>query len=66
MVVYLTRLTLCFVCSAVHCHKLSDANDRIIKAMNEIQDFVSSVYKSTLKQTSFESCFKKMLTKIRV
>jgi len=34
--------------------------------MNEIQDFVSGIYTSTLKQTSFKSCFKKLLTNIRV
>jgi hypothetical protein len=36
-----------------------DANERIVKAMDELQDFVSKAYKNTLKQRSVESYFKK-------
>lgn len=33
----------------------SDANDRFIKAMDELQHFVSNTYKNTLKHKSIES-----------
>jgi len=37
----------------------SNANEKIVKAMDEIQDFVSKIYKNSLKQRSLESYFKK-------
>jgi hypothetical protein len=37
----------------------SGADEKIVKAMDKIQDFVSKIYKNSLKQTSFESYFKK-------
>jgi hypothetical protein len=30
-----------------------------VKAMDELQDFMSKVYKNSPKQRSFDSCFKK-------
>jgi hypothetical protein len=36
----------------------SDVNERIVKAVDEIQDFVSKVYKNTMKQRSVESYVK--------
>ena len=36
-----------------------DANDSIIKAMYELQDFVLKAYKNILKQRSIEFYFKK-------
>jgi hypothetical protein len=38
---------------------LSDANIRIVKAMDELQDFISKVCNNTLKQRSTVSYFKK-------
>jgi hypothetical protein len=38
---------------------VSDADDRLIKAMDELQDFVSKVYKNSFKQRSIDSHFKK-------
>jgi len=37
----------------------SDADDGIMKVMNELQDFVSKVHKTCLKQRSTDSYFKK-------
>jgi hypothetical protein len=37
----------------------SDTDKRIVKAMDELQGFVSKVCKNTLKQKSIESYFKK-------
>lgn len=37
----------------------SDADDRIMKVMDELQDFVSKVHKTCLKQRSTDSYFKK-------
>jgi hypothetical protein len=35
-----------------------DADEKIMKAINEIQDFVSKIYKNSLKQRSVDSYFK--------
>jgi hypothetical protein len=35
----------------------SDADEKIVKAMDDIQDFVSKIYKQSLKQRSIESYF---------
>jgi hypothetical protein len=39
----------------------SDANEKIVKVMDDIQDFVSEIYKWPLKQRSIKSYFKKQL-----
>jgi hypothetical protein len=36
----------------------SDTDDRIVKVMDELQDFVSKVYENSLKQRSVDFCFK--------
>jgi hypothetical protein len=38
---------------------VSDADNRLVKAMDELQDFVSKVYKNSFKQRSIDSYFKK-------
>jgi len=52
--------------SAGLCLSSSDANDRIIKAIDELWDFVSKTSKNTLKQRSIECYFKKHWTNIQV
>jgi hypothetical protein len=37
----------------------SDADEGNVNAVDELQDFVSKVYKNTLKQRSFELYFRK-------
>jgi hypothetical protein len=37
----------------------SDADERIVEVMDELQNFVSKVYKNTLKQRSFKLYFRK-------
>jgi hypothetical protein len=37
----------------------SDDDEKIVKALEEIQDFVSKIYKNSLKQRSIDSYFKK-------
>jgi hypothetical protein len=47
-----------FVCVRL-CLSSGDGYERIVKVMDELQEFVSKVYKNTLKQRSIESYFKK-------
>jgi adenine C2-methylase RlmN of 23S rRNA A2503 and tRNA A37 len=37
----------------------SDADEKIVKALDEIQNFVSEIYKNSMKQRSIYSYFKK-------
>jgi hypothetical protein len=43
----------------------SDANEKIVKAMDDIQDFVSKIYRQSLKQRSIDSYFKKQLPNVK-
>jgi hypothetical protein len=43
----------------------SDANEKIVKAMDDIQNFVSKIYKQSLKQRSTETYFKTQLPNIK-
>jgi hypothetical protein len=43
----------------------SDADERIVKAMDDIQDFVSKIYRQSLKQRSIDSYFKKQLPNVK-
>jgi hypothetical protein len=43
----------------------SDADKKIVKLMEDIQDFVSKIYKQSLKQRSTESYFTKQLRNIK-
>jgi hypothetical protein len=41
----------------------SDADKKIVKTTDDIQDFVSKIYRQSLKQRSIDSYFKKQLPK---
>jgi hypothetical protein len=43
----------------------SDADEKIVKAMDDIEDFVSKIYRQSLKQRSIVSYFKKKLPKVK-
>jgi hypothetical protein len=43
----------------------SDADENIMKAMGDIQAFVSKIYRQSLKQRSIDSYFKKQLLNIK-
>jgi hypothetical protein len=43
----------------------SDADDKIVKVMDDIQDFVFNIYRQSLKQRSIDSYFKKQLPNIK-
>jgi hypothetical protein len=43
----------------------SDADEKIVKAMYDIQDFVSKIYRKSLKQRSIDSYFKKQLPNVK-
>jgi hypothetical protein len=44
----------------------SGADKRIVKAVDDLKNFVSKVYVNTLKQRSFESYYKEQLNEITV
>jgi hypothetical protein len=43
----------------------SDADEKIVMAMDDIQDFVSKIYRQSLKQRSIDSYFKKQLPNVK-
>jgi hypothetical protein len=43
----------------------SDADEKIVKAMDDIQGFVSKIYRQSLKQRSIDSYFKKQLPYVK-
>jgi hypothetical protein len=43
----------------------SDADEKIVKAMDDIQDLVSKIYTQSLKQRAIDSYFKKQLPNIK-
>jgi hypothetical protein len=43
----------------------SDANEKIVKAMDDIKDFVSKIYRQFLKQRSIDYYFKKQLPNVK-
>jgi hypothetical protein len=43
----------------------SEANEKIVKVMDDIQDFLSKIYKQSLKERSTDSYFKKQLPDIK-
>jgi hypothetical protein len=43
----------------------SYANEEIVKAMDDVQDFVSKIYRQSLKQRSIDSYFKKQLPNVK-
>jgi hypothetical protein len=45
--------------STVSSRDSNDSNDRFIKAMDELKDFVSKTHNNTLKQRTIESYYNK-------
>jgi hypothetical protein len=43
----------------------NDANEKIVMAMDDIQDFVSKIYRQFFKQRSTDSYFKKQLPNVK-
>jgi hypothetical protein len=43
----------------------NDADEKIVKTIHDIQDFVSKIYKQSLKQRSIEPHFKKQLPNVK-